>query len=167
MDLDPSIEPSIFVIVILVIVLVILYVFHIIKQKRENTINDCKCNINKQVENYEKNQISTPKNALDDKPKSNSNIFALYYSNGCGHSRDFLPEWNKLKDKINSQEVMKNLQSAEFECSKDQMECEKNKIRGVPSMILHKESGESVKYPDNKPRTMDSIIQFIKAELTY
>lgn len=153
MDLDPSIEPSVFIIVILVMVLIILFIFHLIKKKSQMNTNECSCSTK---------PVSEPKN--DDK-KTQSNVIALYYSNGCIHSKTFLPTWNELKEKIKSGELGSTVTSNEYECSEDKNECAKNKIDGVPSMILHKASGESINYPSNRPRTVESIKEFVMTQL--
>jgi Thioredoxin len=161
MELDPSIEPSVFIIVILVIVLIILYIFHLIKTKKQNNTNECKCNTN--ITQPVRSTSEAPKTENNDK-KTQSNIIALYYGNGCIHSKMFLPLWDELKRKINSGELGSNINSKEYECSAEKNECEKNKIEGVPTIILHKINGDSINYPSDKPRNVESIKEFIVSQ---
>jgi thioredoxin-like negative regulator of GroEL len=85
-----------------------------------------------------------------------SNNFVLYYADWCGHSRNFLSEWQKIK--IASH---KNVKCMEYECDKNKKICQQNNITGYPAMILHKVDGSSIKYPDDQPRTKDKVLEFI------
>lgn len=145
MEIDPALEPSIFIIIVLAIILVILYVLYVMKNKHQDVSSDCKCDIKSQI---------------NDK-KTQSNVLTLYYTNWCGYSKQFLPDWKKIKDKINSGELGKNITTAEYECSEKKEICEKNKIRGYPSIILHKTDGTAINFPDDKPRSFESIVTWI------
>jgi hypothetical protein len=150
MDIDPAFKPSIFIIIILAIILVVLYIFHIMKNKNQNVTNDCKCDIKPEIKHEINNE------------KTQSNTLTLYYTNWCGYSKQFLPDWKKIKEKINSGELGKNITTAEYECSEKKEICEKNKIHGYPSIILHKTDGTAVNFPDDQPRNFEAIIQFTK-----
>lgn len=139
MDLEKSIEPSVFVIIILMIIIAILYIVNLIKKKQQSNVSNCKC--------------SAPQ-------KTRKNIFSLYYSNGCGHSINFLPTWKDLQVKVKE---LNNVETSEHECSQDKDACNKNNISGVPTMILHKLNGENIEYSGD--RTVASIIKFISSNI--
>ena len=81
----------------------------------------------------------------------------LYYANWCGHSRAFIPEWEKFEkycqQNINDINVIKML------CEGDNAKNCKG-IRGYPTVILIN-NGKAVTYKGD--RTMESLIEFVNA----
>lgn len=81
----------------------------------------------------------------------------LYYTNWCGYSKIFLPEWEKL-EKYASEQNINNLTIEKLDCDKEGNKC-KN-INGYPTVIIYDDMGGS-KTMDNYPRTLNGIIKFI------
>ncbi|ATZ80549.1 putative protein disulfide isomerase PDIa [Bodo saltans virus] len=156
-NISPELEPTIFVIIVLVIAVSILYVFNIILKKK--SANKCSCEPPTQQPAIQQEPLKQPE--LDNKQ---SNILALYYADWCGYSKIFLPEWEKIKNKVNSGDFG-NVKCIQFECTEQKDECMKNKIKGFPSMILHKIDGANINYPDTSPRTLDAVGDFLNNNL--
>lgn len=82
-------------------------------------------------------------------------IFILYYAPWCGHSKNFLPAWNKFEEqnKGNPKVSIKKI-----DCDSSDV-CDKKKIQGFPTCVLYKENKE-IQY--NGDRTVGSLNSFIK-----
>ena len=121
------------IILILIIVIIILFV--------SNSVNAYT------MEGY--NAVNTNSKK---KPK-----LVLYYTNWCGYSKAFLPIWQKIK---NTQDI--TLEYEEYECDKNKAICDAQNIAGFPSLVLFKQDGSKISYPDTLPRTQELILDFIK-----
>jgi len=121
------------VILILIIVLIILLVSNSIKAYTMEGYNS---------ESEQENQ-----------PTSQSKL-VLYNTQWCGHSQQFLPIWNNIKNSTNQ------IAFVECDCDKDRDQC--INIRGYPSLVLFKSDGSQVPYPDTQPRTQELVMKFIQ-----
>lgn len=88
----------------------------------------------------------------------NSNELVLYYTEWCGWSKKFLPEWNELE----SSNEIKNVTLRKVECEKNpDNKCKS--IEGFPTIILYK-SGKEIEF-NSHPRTKDGVLAFLKENL--
>lgn len=73
----------------------------------------------------------------------------LYYTNWCGHSRQFFPIWSAFEQR-NGDKIMIN-----------KVDCENSKcdVPGFPTVKLYKASGEVINY--DGPRTVEGLEDFI------
>jgi len=87
----------------------------------------------------------------------------LFYANWCGHCINFKPHWEKfkefvqkdnLKDHMNNDLVFKIEDYAE---GSNDMEFEKEKIMGYPTIIIYKNDAEREQY-NGKP-TFDGLLE--------
>jgi thioredoxin-like negative regulator of GroEL len=156
MNFEIQTKNGIYIIVILVIILCILYVLNCIKNKK-NKMENCNCNIIKDVKSSY-NEKKNEKNLIDKK----KNKLCLCFTEWCGHSRNFLSEWKKIKNEIKSRGEL-NTVCIEYNCENDKKMCENYNVRGYPTLLLHKENGEVVNY--NGPRETEEIIKFVKQSI--
>jgi len=78
----------------------------------------------------------------------------LFYENWCGHSVRMLPEWEKLENEnTNGVEIKKVV------CSTDRALCQKEKIKGFPTVKYYNGNGGVFEY--NGDRTKDGFMSFL------
>ena len=125
--------------------------------------NYFKANHIKKHHTHTKQETEKMVNLNKDFPKSK---LVLYYTNWCGYSRMFLPDWEKLKDFLKTDDLGKTVILEEYDCDSNvgQTMCAKEKIEGYPSLILFKPNGSKVNFPDNLSRNYDSVISFLKQQ---
>ena len=117
--------------------------------KSNNTLTD----------KYLNNTIKQNSVVKHDKPQ-----IALYYAMWCGHSLNFLSEWEKVKKEVANSELKNAIVCEEYDCDKNREICTDNKINGYPSLIFHKTDGTKIDFP-NQPRTFELVMAFIKENL--
>ena len=83
----------------------------------------------------------------------------LYYATWCGHSRTFLPEWEKLKRIVKSRAPYITLNDVRCEDG-DEETCIQKGIKGYPTIILYLVDGTEKRYEDQ--RTADKLLEFIE-----
>jgi len=89
--------------------------------------------------------------------KNTDKILGVYYTEWCGYSRDFLQHLEEgLKIKLENENIKINL----VDCDKNKELCNKYKIEGFPTLLLHKNE-EYIQYNGN--RTDEDILDFIKS----
>jgi thiol-disulfide isomerase/thioredoxin len=170
MNLSIQSKISIFIIIILIVSLIILYMCHCIVNKKSASTQDCNCsaiqhiNDNNNDNKSDKNITQKPmitRETLENTPPKNK--LCLYYTEWCGYSRQFLPEWQKLKSEILSSELKNKIDVIEYNCENDKEICMKSSVRGYPTVIFHKlENGEIKNIPYDGPRESKSILQFLE-----
>jgi hypothetical protein len=91
-----------------------------------------------------------------------------FFMDGCGWCERFLPQWNIIKEKIDSNDL-KNIKAYQFERSELKSNERALKIQnhvevnGFPTIVV-KINDEYYKYEGN--RTISDILKFIKSKLT-
>lgn len=70
----------------------------------------------------------------------------LFYADWCVHSKNFLPEWNRLKKELKDRGV--NIH--EHECDKDKDACGKNGVKSFPTIKINGQDYSG-------PRTVEAI----------
>ena len=105
--------------------------------------------VNNSVSNYVSNEDNT----------KNETKLALYYTNWCGYSRQFFPEW----EKIQNSDLKNNITLISYDCDKTK-QCNTDNVNGFPSLILHK-NGQKITFPDNLERNATNVINFVKNQL--
>ena len=85
----------------------------------------------------------------------------LYYADWCGHSQNFLPEWDKFVSSNKS-----NLTVNKIKCENETKECEP--IQGFPTVILHVSENKQIEFGNKTnssefyKRTADGLNEFLK-----
>ena len=88
--------------------------------------------------------------------KSSNKMLGIYYTEWCGHSREFLKQLeNGLKTKLEKEGVSIRL----IDCEKNNDLCQKMHIEGYPTILLHTDN-KDIHYNGN--RTDDDILNFVK-----
>jgi len=90
----------------------------------------------------------------------------LYYATWCGHCKKFAPEWEKVKNDVTNSNLNNTITCVEYDCDKSQQICSNSGVRGFPSLILYKNDGTKVNYPDTQPRTHDLVMKFINQNVS-
>jgi protein disulfide-isomerase A1 len=104
-------------------------------------------------------------NTLDDTNRSTNDDnmekpkLVLYYTDWCGYSRIFLPEWEKIKNS----DINKLVTFDQYECDKNSEKCRENNINGYPSILLHKQNGIKISFPDTMQRNSENVIKFVQS----
>lgn len=88
------------------------------------------------------------------------NKITLYYTNRCGHCKQFKPEWNIVKNKYKN--TNKGLTFVEINCDENSSLC--FNIQGLPFIMLELENNEKHEYTDY-PRTAESLEKFLSYHL--
>jgi hypothetical protein len=165
---------SIFIIIILLISLIILYICQYIMNKNSVSPQDCNCSVNtkkNEIQYDDKNKkILTREireNAINiPSIKNKKDKLCLYYTEWCGFSRQFLPEWKKFKSDLLSSEIKNKIDVFEYNCENDKEICMNSNVRGYPTVILHKlENGEFKNIPYDGPRESQAIIKFLEQNI--
>ena len=96
---------------------------------------------------------------------SKKNKLVLYYTNWCGYSKMFLPEWKKFKDAVSGSKV---LVLDEVDCEKDKAKC--TEVPGYPTVLLYLSNGKTVPFDKTKDgqmysRNYDGLVRFISDNL--
>lgn len=99
--------------------------------------------------------VQSPQNSILSKPEL---TVSLFYTDWCGYSRQFLPEWEKLA----STKFTKYVNFEKFECDQSQNICTANEITGYPTIKFTKSDGTSFRLPNNVARNAPSITNFIE-----
>lgn len=153
MSFFDNLETSKIIVIVAISLIVILLIVNQININAQNgsissntNINDTSCGCQlppKKIEKLEDVSNNTPKMKL-----------ALYYTNWCGYSKMFLPDWEKIK-KSDLDVIFE-----ENDCEKSQ-NCSKFNVTGYPTLLLHKPDGTIIPF-ENKPRTYEFVVDFVK-----
>jgi thiol-disulfide isomerase/thioredoxin len=161
MDLSIQTKNKCFIVIILIIALILLIMFNkIIKKKNSYDELNCNCSVPKLKKQIEK----MPDNNIVIEPLNNTlNKLSLYYTKWCGHSQNFMPEWEKIKKEIATSELNNIVKCYDIDCDVEKI-CSKNGVNGYPTIYLHKTNGQNIVY--DGARDISSIIKFVKSELS-
>lgn len=85
-------------------------------------------------------------------------LFILFYAPWCGHSKNFLPVWQELEEKLKDHP---KVQILTIDCTTPEGEaiCKKAQIPGYPMMKLRKPNGDLVEYEGG--RTLPDLANFL------
>ena len=139
------------IICVLVIVLIAVAIFYLVRR-------------NKAVkEGFESSPMELNNLTEKPNPKGGDVVIVLFYVDWCPHCVSTKPEWNKLVNKMNDQEVNGNNVNV-VACNAEGSTTEKefaneNNIEGYPTIKLLKEN-EVVDY--NGARNAEALEEFIK-----
>lgn len=154
------------VILIGIIIVITLIIKNYIKVNQIASIN-CECNNKNNINESIKEHIdpeSINQNISNSIPEGKTQL-VLYYTEWCGYSKQFLPEWKKIKEEITNSNLNNIITLMEYDCDKTKNICMDNNINGYPTLIFHKANGQKVNYPDNMQRNAQSVISFVKSNL--
>lgn len=83
----------------------------------------------------------------------------LYYAMWCGHSRTFLPEWDKFE--TYAKDNLKNIKVTKVLCEGDNESiCKQKNVRGYPTVVLYLKNGTVKGFDDE--RTSEALSKFIQ-----
>jgi hypothetical protein len=90
-----------------------------------------------------------------------TNVFTLYYMNGCPHCETILPEYKKFAaaGQITSNGKKTKIRMLEQGDSSAAPELEANNVKGFPTFILSTADGKNIEYQGE--RSIPAIGQFI------
>lgn len=96
------------------------------------------------------------------KPKEADAEIILYYTEWCGYSRMFLPEWEKFEKY--AKENMTNVRVDKVRCEGgNENVCKQKGVEGYPTVILTLKNGKDITFQDE--RTSDKLIEFVKISI--
>lgn len=105
------------------------------------------------------NADSNKENFVMQPDKKRKYKLTLYYTNWCGYSRQFLPEWDKFKDYVDNLNLNDTIIIEKIDCDSNKDMCKA--ISGYPTVILEKDDGSQI-IMKSHPRTKEGIIKFIE-----
>ena len=86
----------------------------------------------------------------------------LYYATWCGHSRNFLPEWEKFE--LHAKENMPFLKVDKIRCEDGhEATCQQKGVEGYPTVILYIKNGSEKLFEGQ--RTAEGLVNFINSNL--
>ncbi|CAH6421679.1 Thioredoxin [uncultured virus] len=126
---------------IIVILFIVICLFAILYNKNYSETFSCKTN-NVSEEEY------IPNNQYE---------IVLYYADWCGHSKIFLPEWEKFEN--HAKNNFKHLKVTKIKCEGNNINlCKQKNINGYPTIKLYM-NGKEIEY--NNERNLQGLINFI------
>lgn len=118
-------------------------------------------NDNKTCANAEKFTPEEQKTHELTKDSANGEII-LYYALWCGHSRNFLPEWEKFEQYAKAN--MPHLRVSRMRCEDgDEATCQQKGIEGYPTVVLY--FGNGTERIFDGQRKMESLVEFINSNI--
>ena len=118
-----------------------------------------------QKEAFDSNGQEQPSNRTEQLMEGEDKIkgeLVLYYAMWCGHSRSFLPEFEKFekfaKDNLPHCRVMKTRCEDGNEAT-----CSQKGVDGFPTVILYAKNGQEKVF--DKERTMQKLVEFVNENL--
>ena len=111
------------------------------------------CNRTRTKEQYN----NTGKTALPVRP---TDKITLYYTSWCGHSKQFMPEWNKFIKYADKH--MPSIKIETIECKENNKEaC--SQVKGFPTVVFINQQNKRKVYDGE--RTLEGLIKFVNNEL--
>ncbi len=102
------------------------------------------------------NAVKTPEGFSNTEPSAE---IVLYYAMWCGHSKAFLPEWEKF-EKF-AKDNLKNVKVTKVLCEGDtESICKQKSVKGYPTIVLYLKDGTVKGFDDE--RTSDTLSKFIQ-----
>jgi len=102
------------------------------------------------------NAVKTPEGFSNTEPVAE---IVLYYAMWCGHSRAFLPEWEKFEKY--AKDNLKNVKVTKVLCEGDaESMCKQKGVKGYPTIMLYLKDGTVKGFDDE--RTSDALSKFIQ-----
>lgn len=130
---------------ILIVIIIILLIMNFLKV-------DNKYSVVSESKTEHLNQDGAHVNKQFVLPQSKHKL-CLYHTNWCGACARFKPTWNQFLSQNNG-----TIQTDSIDCDKDTNAC--LKIKGYPTIILHKKDGTNIEFTGN--RSVEAINDFIK-----
>jgi thiol-disulfide isomerase/thioredoxin len=147
-----------FITILMLLIVIIIFILIIlnINKVNDNKIN-APCNQMENIASIGQNEQIEPvvSGINSDNNAKNETQLALYYTNWCGYSRQFFPEW----EKIQNSDLKNKISFISYDCDKSK-QCSIDNVNGFPSLILHK-NGKQIKFPDNLERNATNVINFV------
>lgn len=132
------------ILIILIVIFIIICIYWLFTLQNSKTINVF----------VEKENFNNPNSEV-----VNGNYkIVLYFTNWCGYSKMFLPEWDKFAEYVNSNNNYITIEK--IDCEKNQNMC--SKVNGFPTVILYDPKGNQYNM-DKFPRTKQGLIDFVKS----
>ena len=156
MNLPINFNSTIVVIILLVIILCTVCGCNYLFNNKENYSTSCNCGPTYAI----RNGVHQVKK-LEKMGNTNKNKLYLYYTDWCGHSKNFLPEWDKLVSSVESSNLKDKFEVKKINCEESKQTCGDANVRGYPTVILHKTDGQNIAY--NGQRTAKDIVEFMKS----
>jgi len=96
---------------------------------------------------------------MSDNDTQPSDELILYYTNWCGHSKNFINNaWNNFKNDSRINDL--SLTVSEIDCDQNSDKCKSENILGFPTVILRKKNGTSIEFNDE--RSADKLREFVQ-----
>jgi len=141
--------------VIIVVYLIIMNFLKISQLEKSESSGECICSQPQQQQTQQLSQIK-PNNQNSNKP-----TLKLFYTEWCGFSKMFFPEWEKIK----MGELKELVEFEQIDCVKSQNICNEYSIGGYPSIILIKTDKSLVNFPNNIERNEATVTNFVKKNI--
>lgn len=77
-------------------------------------------------------------------------LLTKYFSNGCGHCKDFDPIWKQIKDKFGEA-------ANEVDCGIEGKVCQDKQIQGIPSLRYTLKDDEKFSVEHTGERTLEAV----------
>ena len=86
--------------------------------------------------------------------------FVLFYAPWCGHSKSFLPIFDKFMESCKTNDKLKHISVEKIDCDTDKEACAPYRVQGYPTMLLIKgdKASDIVEY--NSGRTEDAMTKW-------
>lgn len=140
--------PLKYILIILIIVITILIFYF---YRKTNNVDAEKAQVEEQFEA-----------AHNSKHYSKKARIVLYYATWCGHSKIFLPEWDKFEKYV--QQNIPQVTAEKVQCEGgNEAICFQKGIEGYPTVVLYPENSTEIIF--NGDRSADKLIEFCKKNI--
>ena len=140
----------ILIIILLVIIVIVLFIVNYTKSNQINALRlENFCQSSHQQNNQQNNQ--NKQNNKNNKEMT-KNKLVLYYSQQCGHCKNFKPIWDQFCKENNI-----NIETVAIDCEKEQCP---DDVKGYPTVMLHKQNGQKITFDGQ--RTVPALNRFLE-----
>ena len=89
-----------------------------------------------------------------------ADTFVKFYAPWCGHCQKLAPTWDRMANHFQDETVLK---IAKIDCDKNKSTCEKQGVKGYPTLVYYREGVQVETYKGK--RGEDQLLSFVEGKL--
>ena len=145
----------------IIVVLYLLYINYFSKSCQSCTVTNAPEQGLKRAEGFDNSEEEQKSKLMESEDKIKGEL-VLYYAMWCGHSRSFLPEFEKFEQY--AKENLPQVRVTKVRCEDgNETVCKQKGVDGYPTVIMYPKKGQEVMF--DKARKMESLVEFVNETL--